>query len=186
MGTKSKDTNANEANLASADKPIIVAGGTPPRLSRTQAAFLIILVIALITLGMYIVLKWRKTNATAKKSPSTTLSIQEQKHIVNNTDVSSVVQTYGKSQDVITKEVQASNPNKWDKTMLDKAYFSLLYYDKVGDFSHVNQMLFMISLAQKSGLNIDNNSFGVNQKARDAMQLKASQLAQKKAQGTKK
>lgn len=59
----------------------------------------------------------------------------------------------------IAKEVTASDPTKWTKDDLNKVYFLITYYDKIGNNVSVYGLLTRLDTAQSAGVNIDNNSF---------------------------
>jgi uncharacterized protein YxeA len=62
----------------------------------------------------------------------------------------------------IAKEIAASDPAKWTKDDLNKVYFLITYYDKIGNNVSVYGLLTRLDTAQSAGVNIDNNSFDRN------------------------
>lgn len=93
-------------------------------------------------------------------------------------NINTVVDRYGKSY-VESERSIASDPASWNKETLDEAYFVLMYADKISAFSQVYDSLAKIDLAKKSGLNIDNNSYGINQTIRDSIRRRADANANK-------
>jgi hypothetical protein len=61
---------------------------------------------------------------------------------------------------------------EWNKEMLNDAYAALLYADKMGAYTQVELFLGKIEAAQRNGMNIDDNLYGVNQEARDAIKAR--------------
>ena len=87
---------------------------------------------------------------------------------------SQIVADYGKDYDSTISKVTNARPNEWNKTMLDEAYKSLLYADKIGAFTQVNTLLSTIDAMQRSGLDIDDNSYSVNQEVRASIKDRAN------------
>ncbi len=106
-------------------------------------------------------------------------SIKEQKQI-NDTSKAETVSNYGKDQAKNSQDLQGAPSESWDKEKLDKAYFNLIYADKTGSSSDVYNMLFFIEVAQKSGLDIDNNSYGIDQQDRDQIRQRADEVTKKR------
>lgn len=94
-------------------------------------------------------------------------------------DVIKAVEAFGAEYGVAAPEVNNSDPRKWDKAMLDKACLVLLYANKTGDFTQVQGTLYFMELAQRTGLNIDDNSWGVDGADRERMKQRAYDLSQK-------
>lgn len=111
-------------------------------------------------------------------------SIQDKVAITNTNDVKNVVQKFGKEKGENTKDLTNSSSNVWDKAKLDKAYYNLIYADKVGSFNDVYAMLSFVDAAEKSGLNIDDNSYGVDQKERSDIKLRADKIVESRKKGT--
>lgn len=88
-----------------------------------------------------------------------------------------VVETYGTKYDAAINKVEDSDPTKWDKEMLDKAYLSLLYADKIGAFTQAYTILSLLELAQNNGLNIDDNSYGITKEKRNDIKKRADVYA---------
>lgn len=81
------------------------------------------------------------------------------------------------------KEVSTTGYKSWTKDTVDKAYFTLVYADKTGNFSQVYSTLYMIESAGKNGVKIDDNSYGIDQKGRDEIKARADALVQKAKSG---
>lgn len=99
--------------------------------------------------------------------------------ITDSNTTAYVVQEYSGDYATISKEIQDPRMAQWSKTTLDNAYFCLLYADRTGAFTQVYSMLGMIEIAQKGGLNIDDNSFGIAQADRDAIKARADASSQR-------
>lgn len=114
------------------------------------------------------------------EKPTATVEISSHNlRIAEEDKITSIVQEYGAEYDAAVKEVYSSSSSEWNKTKLDKAYFSLLYADKVGSFSEVYAVLSLLESAQKKGVDIDDNSYGLNQRTRDEIRKRADNNAQK-------
>lgn len=105
--------------------------------------------------------------------------VQELPQISSNHSAGDIVQLFGADYETSLKDLQKLPPAQWDKEMLDRAYFSLLYADKVNVFTQVYTVLAMIDAAESSGLDIDNNSYGIDQSAREEMRNRADNCAQR-------
>lgn len=103
--------------------------------------------------------------------------IQSLVEIKNTSNVQDVVQRYGTTKGDNKRDLENSNSEDWNKAKLDKVYFNLLYADKVGSFNEVYAMLFFVDVAEKSGLDIDDNSYGVNQQIRSDIKSRADAKA---------
>lgn len=75
-------------------------------------------------------------------------------------------------------EVRGVAIQDWDDTTVEKAYFCLLYADKIGDFTQVNSMLFLIESAKQQGVDVDYDSRGVGSKELGEIQKRASARAE--------
>lgn len=142
-------------------------------ISRRVIVFLV--AMALILLSLYVVPIIGKRG----KSASETVVQNELPRINDSDSIEDVVENNGADYNESIKAVNNTNPTAWDKSKLDKAYFSLLYADKVGAFSQVYTMLSMIDLARQNGLDIDDNSYGINQSKRDEIRKRADQYAKR-------
>ena len=173
MFSKKKKKQSDEAG----NKPVssVVVGGSVHRLNKkTAGLILLLLVICLLVFAGY----WVFLKPSPKTAPSTDLSELLQADDSDNSQAN-LVQKYGVESDKATQEARNSDSTKWDKSTLDKAYVSLLYADKVGAFSQVYTMLSLIESADRSGLNVDDNSYGITQSMRDAIRQRADASAQK-------
>jgi len=148
-------------------------------LSRTQ-----IIKIALISAGVLVVflLGLYIYGETRNPSQPTEEQAYAQEFLgSDNSDetVSRLVGQYGEQYDQLYEKVTLSDPSQWNKETLDEAYVALLYADKIGAFNQVNTLLGFIDAADRTGLNVDNNSYDINQSMREAMQQSANESAQK-------
>ena len=128
----------------------------------------------------------KQQNAKIMKDIQYQKTIQKQVKIANLENANDVVRVYGKEKGQYSKELQSSNSATWDKAKLDKVYFNLIYADKVGSFNDVYVMLAFVDAAKKSGLNIDDNSYGIDQTKRDEIKLRADKIVESRMKGTMK
>jgi len=137
-------------------------------------------IFALIALILVCVVIFIKPNA--KETVSTPEPVEGLLNAGNkDEDIILVVEKFGPKYDAAMDEVQNSDINKWDKAMLDKAYLSLLYADKIGAFSQVQTVLSLLEAVKSNGLNIDDNSYAINQEKRDEILNRANALLEKAA-----
>ncbi len=151
----------------------VVVGGSIHRFRPTKKTSVILLfVICLLSLGGYF--KFINKPSTLPTDVRELLQSDD-----SESSQANIVQKYGVESDKATKEAQNSDSVQWDKSQLDKAYVSLLYADKVGAFANVYTMLAKIEAAQRSGQNVDDNSYGITQSMRDAIRERADANAKK-------
>ncbi len=151
--------------------------------SGKRGLILILLFVVIVAGGvaLYIHNKNAKKQQTLSQERTYTLKITG----TDNSDASraKLVEEFGPKYDDAVAKVMASNPGNWDKAMVDNACAALLYADKIGAYTQVNTLLAFIGAAQKRGVNIDDNSYGVTQDMRDAIKKRADAYVQ---QNTKK
>ncbi len=172
MFRKKKKKQSSETG----NKPVssVVVGGSVHRLNKKTSGLILLVICVLAFAGYLVFLK------LSTKAP--TLSTDQRELLqADDSDSSraSLVQKFGVDSDKATQEVRNSDSTKWDKSRLDKAYLSLLYADKVGAFTQVYTMLSMIESAERSGLNVDDNSYGITQSMRDDIRQRADANAKK-------
>jgi len=144
---------------------------------------MILFISVLLFCSIWYFYSYRK-NVENKKNTEYQKSIQEKVAIKSTQNVKEVVQKFGKESGENSKQLAESSSSSWDKAKLDKAYYNLIYADKVGSFNDVYAMLSFISTAEKSGLNIDDNSYGVDQKIRNDIKLRADKIVESRKKGT--
>lgn len=93
--------------------------------------------------------------------------------ILKTQDTKMLIKDYSALSRENNQELRKIDLNSWTKDGLDKACFNLIYADKIGSFTDVYAMLAYIESAQKSGINIDDNSYGVTKKLREEIKLRA-------------
>ena len=147
------------------------------RLSRVVSRrFIICLVaLALVLLSLYLA---PRIGRRGTSEPGAIVQ-SDLPRIDNNDTIEDVVESNGADYNNSIKAVNNSNPTEWDRAKLDKAYFSLLYADKVGAFSQVYTMLSMIDIAQRNGLDINDNSYRIDQGKRDEIRKRADEYAKR-------
>ncbi|MCL2451981.1 hypothetical protein FWD20_03930 [Candidatus Saccharibacteria bacterium] len=72
-------------------------------------------------------------------------------------------------------EVNASAYAQWDQTVIDRAYFALVFADKTGAFGQVYTILSHLEQARYAGIDIDNNGLGIDQAARESFRQRADE-----------
>ena len=127
-----------------------------------------------VLLGLY----WFYTHDTA---PPLTAG-RDLTKIKQTTQVADVVRDYSADYSQAASELQKNSYTNWNRTTLDKAYFSLIYADKIGAFTQVYNTLILIDSAKQTGIDIDDNSYGMDQKGRDEIRQRA-EVSARKAQG---
>ena len=86
---------------------------------------------------------------------------------------SKVVKEYGGQYDQKVVTVLSKKPSDWTQEDLDDAYMALLYANKIKAYTQVAEILSMIEVAKMTGLNIDNNIYGIDQGIRDSIKTQA-------------
>jgi len=141
---------------------------------RPKRALLIILLILLaIVIGSIVYFNNRQKNSKQQTISKDDNNKINTKNIVGTNDVREVANNFGEAFNNNSQELRNSNIGTWNKEKLDIAYFNLIYADKVSSFNDVYTLLDYINYAQKNGLDINNNSFGIDQKKRDEIKLRA-------------
>lgn len=164
--TKGTSSHSTSATTAEEGKPVVHS-----RRRSKKLVIIIVGVIAVLAVGGYLLMTLRNKTDTQTTNEKDLTKIAETK------DVKSVVEQYGDDKQEIAKEVRSSTSKQWDKTMLDKAYFNLIYADKTGSFTEVYTLLSLLDIAGESGVNIDDNSYGIDEADRDAMRERADTAA---------
>jgi hypothetical protein len=141
---------------------------------RSKKALLIFLLILLaIVIGSIVYFNNHQKNSKQQTISQDDKNKINSKNIVETNNSIDVVKNFGEAFNNNTQELRNSNIGTWNKEKLDKAYFNLIYADKVSSFNDVYTLLDYISFAQKNGLDINNNSYGIDQKIRDEIKLRA-------------
>lgn len=90
-----------------------------------------------------------------------------------------VVRGYSLDYTSTSEDLQKTSFNNWNKETVDKAYFTLLYADKIGAYTQVYNTLFILDTVSKNRVNIDDNSYGVNAQTRSEIRARADANVQK-------
>ena len=131
---------------------------------------LIVVVTALLVIRM---------GGSSKNSKVTdTAVVRNPKDILKNQDIKSLIKDYSNTSQTNYQDLRNLNGPTWNKGALDKAYFNLIYADKIESFNDVYAMLSFIESAQESGINIDDNSYGITQQKRLDFKARADSLAE--------
>lgn len=78
----------------------------------------------------------------------------------------------------ISKELQGTDPKKWTKENINKVYFLLTYYDKIGNYVSMYPLLTQLETAQGAGVAIDDNGFNRDATYRKELKERAMQDTQ--------
>ncbi len=175
----------NPNGAGSIAQPVDVKKSKNPKRALKLFALLIIF-IGLIA-GGYLGYKYYKSS----QKSNTPMGTSEAKYIKDMLGSDSKVATkeylvekYSQAYGVSLHNTSNTNPVNWDKAKVDDAYTTLLYVNKMGSFAQTLQYLALLERAKVGGVDIDNNSYGIDQKTRDeiyktAMQESAKALEQK-------
>ncbi len=131
-----------------------------------------IISVLILSVGLYAM---RKRQTKIIQTP--TFAQELQKYPDSPSAKSEITNKYSGTYDQSVKQVNGTNPTTWDKASIDNAYKALLYTDKIGAFGQTKDMLARLQNAQKSGVNIDDNSFGIDQRQRDEILKRADEQA---------
>jgi hypothetical protein len=175
------------ADLNKEDKPQVVVDGKPItnkskrgkglKKLKSKRMLIVFLVIILVVTAAVVTKVYLLNNEKKVKPTGKALELLEAKDTDSSKDY--LTEKLGEENTNVNKELKDSGLSTWDKAKLDKAYYSLVYADKIGNFTQVFATLSLIESAKKSGLNIDDNSYGIDQAMRDAIKRRAEDLAQK-------
>jgi len=148
-----------------------------------------LLIILLILLTITLIISVVYYNNSQNNSKQQTLSQDDNneinaKKIVETNEATELAKNFGESFNNNAQELRDSNVATWNKDKLDKAYFNLIYADKVGSYNDVYNLLSSIYYAEKNGLDINNNSYGIDQKKRDEIMLRADKSVESSKKGT--
>ena len=98
---------------------------------------------------------------------------------------SKVVKEYGGQYDQKVVAVLSKKPSDWTQEDLDNAYMVLLYANKIEAYTQVAEILSMIEVAKMTGLNIDNNIYGIDQGVRDSIKTQVETKISTSANGVR-
>lgn len=140
--------------------------------SKRLRIFLLVIAILLIAVSVVLVYRDRETVNVDSEEHKYAQELLESDD--SNETKSKIVQQYGPEYDATLGQVMGSKPDSWDKSTLDTAYRNLLYADKMSSFTQVKDLLSKIEFMRRSGMNIDDNSYGITQEDRDAIRGRAS------------
>lgn len=96
---------------------------------------------------------------------------------INSEAIAVVVDKYSQKYAEALQNTSDTNPSKWDKAKVDDAYVILLYVSKMGSYAQTLQYLALLESAKRNGINIDDNSYFIDQKIRDDIYIKAEQAS---------
>ncbi len=162
--SKNKKIQSTDSMVSSDSDAINLKKKRRPK--KILVVFVVVVIVALAIGGVFLYKHYKK--------PSTNNIVPELlKSDTSDSAKQHIVEEYNAKYSSTTSKASGTSPNKWDKATLDDAYTSLLYADKIGAFTQVYNMLAQIDAAQKSGLNIDNNSYGITQAMRDTIKSRA-------------
>ncbi len=130
------------------------------------------IVVVAILVAAYSLIDYRQSTA-----PTLSESTYKLKNASADSDekVSQITIKYSRQYDEYLAELNSSAPSKWDRAMLDKAYFCLVYADKTSSPYQVLLMLEDIERARSAGVNVDKNGWDIKQTDRDSMKKRAEE-----------
>ena len=143
-------------------------------------------VVLLIILGGFIAYKSYSDGAESKRQAEEKARVDAEREAKlrepikidnygnSDKDMAELAKAEGPKYDYANEKLRGTDPAKWDRGMLDLAYSSLVYADKIDDFTNSYSLINKINFAQKAGLDIDDNEYGIDVKKREAMRERAS------------
>ena len=167
------DKRGNTTQTASLGSSVGMSKGLPWQRHRILFAVLIGgVVLVLIIVATYAFISYKQSTA-----PTLSESTYQLKDISADRDeeISQITLKYSHQYDEYSAELNASRPSKWDRTMLDKAYFCLVYADKTNSPFQALLMLENIDQARGAGVDVDKNGWGIKQADRDNMRKRAEE-----------
>lgn len=175
-GTGKQNTPNLPADAASVTDKTGGTGSKKP-VKRPSKVLVAVIVAALLLVVVGVIVLITGFTSSDNNSKSTGTGQKEPSQITEYNDAQSVVERYESEKQSAAKAVQKTAAKEWDKELLDKAYFSLIYADKTGSFTEVYAFLSLLDAAKKSGVNIDDNKYGIDQAQRDEMLERANAAA---------
>lgn len=177
------DSPKDKVDGASGVQSHNVSHGVRRTSRKTLAIVTIVLAVALaLIVGGYFGYKYYKSRQnSASTTDSGEVIFKKDMLNPNSSDetrasaVASYSEAYGKSLEATSN----TNPAKWDKAKVDDAYVTLLYVNKMGSFSQTLQYIALLEIAKAGGVDIDNNSYGIDQRTRDEIYKTAKQESDK-------
>lgn len=150
---------------------IVKKGGRPP-----VVLLLVLVIVAVASMAIVMLTVYQRPDQSIELSDEEAYAEELLSAESSDDNLESIVSKYGEHYDSAMIRVQESTPLNWNRDILDDAYRSLLYADRVGAFTQVNQILDQIEFAKNNGLEIDDNSYGIGQDTRDSIRQRASTL----------
>ena len=148
---------------------IVVGGYTKPKFGKKHLVVLSLGVLAVaILVGAFFVTK-----------PNSTSTNQQG----NSTDAAVSSEPTGPDLNQEVKSLQESDPENWSREDVDSAYENLIYADSVGAFSQAQEILYNLEVARSAGVDIDQNSKGIDEAKRSEIRQRADNLEQAQLQG---
>ncbi len=148
--------------------------GAVEGVQRRQRRIILTIIALVLLVGViigYILLS--REEQPASLSPEI-LSLKQESSDTSAKNQTKLAEQYGDQYDAAYAEVTAADATSWNKEMLDKAYTALLYADKIGAYSQAIDVLSSMRAAEAEGLNLDDNSWGMRQADRDAIEARAN------------
>lgn len=131
-----------------------------------------------------------------KKSENSTLtinyndakydSLKADKPSYSDDELNKLVLQYGSQFDNVYTTLGVSDPTKWMKEDVNKAYLALLYADKISAFTQAGRLLGLLNSARTNGVDIFNNDFGIGQQKLDVIAKRTSDRIANIPTGAKK
>ncbi len=159
-----------------------IAKHTYSKPKRTGRKIVVLVAIILLITGMlvsgYLIYK----NYTAKKLPVSSKQSYAKEFL--DSDNSSATkealsEKYSSKYSESLQSTSGTDPAQWNKQKVNDACITLLFVNKMGSYSQALQYLALLDEAKSSGINIDDNDYGVNQKVRDEIYAKSKQAYDK-------
>ena len=151
--------------------------GVPKGLPWQRHRILLALLIGVVTMVLIVVAVYAFINYKQSTAPTLSESTYQLKDASADSDeeISQITVKYSRQYEEYLAELNASRPSKWDRTMLDKAYFCLVYADKTNATFQVLLMLENIDQANSTGVDVDKNGWGIKQSDRDNIRKRAEE-----------
>lgn len=151
---------------------------------RRRTKIILITVVALLVLAaagaaLYYAFVLKPANTQKKADTAADAAFYEDANTTitqsgtSEADIQKVITEYGSEYETSSKDVRSASSDKWTLTEIDKAYLAIVYADKMGLNSQVQDLYYQIASARASGADVDANSAKVTQQQLDDMKAKA-------------
>lgn len=100
----------------------------------------------------------------------------EEAPLETNQDLEAYVDTYGDQYGEINAQLAETEVSSWGRNELDSVYFLIAYNVRIEEYREVNERLIQMQRAEEAGVDLDNNSLGIDSAYRDSLKHKTAEM----------